>query len=209
MEPFLRHEGVAAPMLRPNIDTDAIIPSREMKRVSKHGLGDGLFADERYLTSDSREPNPDFVLNRPEYAGITVIIGGANFGCGSSREHAVWALREFGVRAIVASGFGTIFSGNCVRNGLLPVVLKEEEVRSLAKWVEEDPQEHRPTIDLEEQSVQGGGARYQFAIEPGPKRMLLEGLDGIALTLTREAQIRAFHERRSEQRPWLYTFPQQ
>jgi 3-isopropylmalate/(R)-2-methylmalate dehydratase small subunit len=204
MDPFIRHRGVAAPMLRPNIDTDAIIPSREMKRVSKLGLGQGLFADERYVGGSGREPNPDFVLNRPQYAGASILIAGANFGCGSSREHAVWALKEYGVRAIIAPGFGAIFANNCVRNGLLPVVLDEAEVRSLADWVAADPQAHQPLIDLEAQRVEGGPVACAFALDEGARRMLLEGLDAIALTLTRGDAIRAFHERRREQRPWLY-----
>ena len=204
MEPFRQHRGVAAPMLRPNIDTDAIIPSREMKRVSKLGLGEGLFADERYRAAGSREANPDFVLNRPEYAGASIILGGSNFGWGSSREHAVWALREYGIRAIVAPGFGTIFQNNCIRNGLLPVVLEEQSVRQIADWVAEDPQAHRPRIDLDALCLTACGQDYRFALDDGPRRMLLEGLDGIALTLTRREQIEAFHRARQQRRPWLY-----
>lgn len=204
MQPFRRHRGVAAPMLRPNIDTDAIIPSREMKRVSKLGLGEGLFAGERYLSADSREPDPAFVLNRPEFHGASVLLAGNNFGCGSSREHAVWALREFGIRAIVAPGFGAIFAGNCVRNGLLPVVLPEATVSAVAHWVGADPQRHRVEIDLERRELHAGSLLAAFPIDDGPRRMLLEGLDPIALTLTRREQIDAFERRRRQQRPWLY-----
>lgn len=205
MDPFLRHQGVAAPMLRSNIDTDAIIPSREMKRVSKLGLGDGLFADERYSASDSRELNADFVLNLPEYRGTTVLLAGPNFGCGSSREHAVWALGEYGIRAVIAPSFGIIFAGNCIRNGLLPLVLPESAVKSLAQWVAIDPQAHQLVIDLEAQRLDGGDQQYSFALEDGPRRMLLDGLDSIALTLTRGEQIAAFHKRRQQSRPWLYS----
>lgn len=204
MTPFRRHRGIAAPMLRPNIDTDAIIPSREMKRVSKLGLGEGLFAGERYLAPESRERNPDFVLNRPAYTGATVLLAGNNFGCGSSREHAVWALREYGIRAIIAPGFGAIFANNCVRNGLLPVVLAEDQVRAVAGWVDVDPQAHQLLIDLERCQVEAGDLLLKFRIEDGARRMLLEGLDAIALTLTRRDAIDAFHRHRRRDRPWLY-----
>ena len=207
MEPFRQHQGVAAPMLRPNIDTDAIIPSREMKRVSKSGLGIGLFADERYRAGGERELNPDFVLNLPAYSGTSVLLAGSNFGCGSSREHAVWALKEYGVRAVIAASFGTIFANNCVRNGLLPLVLAEEQVQALADWVTLDPQGNRPLIDLEACMVSGAGEQFAFAIEDGPRRMLLEGLDAIALTLTRREAIDDFHAQRQRQRPWLYRPP--
>ena len=146
MEPFRQHQGVAAPMLRANIDTDAIIPSREMKRVSKTGLSVGMFADERYLGTGTRELNPDFVLNRPAYAGTSILLAGPNFGCGSSREHAVWALKEYGVRAVIASSFGTIFANNCIRNGLLPLVLEAQAVGVLAAWVDENPADNQPLI---------------------------------------------------------------
>lgn len=204
LEPFTVWEGVAAPMLRPNIDTDAIIPSREMKRVSKAGLGDGLFAGERYLSAESRDPNPDFVLNRDAYRDCSILLGGSNFGCGSSREHAVWALKEFGIRAILAAGFGTIFANNCVRNGLLPVVLDAESLQRLAEWVQEDPQQHQVCIDLPKQCVTAGEQLHPFDIEPGTKSMLLHGLDAIAVTEQRRDLIEAFHRQRSTARPWLY-----
>jgi 3-isopropylmalate/(R)-2-methylmalate dehydratase small subunit len=204
LEPFTIWEGVAAPMLRPNIDTDAIIPSREMKRVSKLGLGDGLFASERYLSTDSREENPQFVLNQPAYRDCSIVLAGSNFGCGSSREHAVWALKEFGIRAIVAAGFGTIFANNCVRNGLLPVVLAAEDIQRLADWVTADPQGNRVRIDLPGQRVIGADRSLDFDIEDGPKTMLLHGLDAIALTQERQEVIAAFDRQRRSERPWLY-----
>ena len=123
MQPFAAHCGVAAPLLRSNVDTDAIIPSREMGRVSKRGLSIGLFANWRYADPRARIPNPEFVLNQPAYAGASILLGGDNFGCGSSREHAVWALAEFGIRAILAPSFGAIFQKNCIANGLLPARL--------------------------------------------------------------------------------------
>jgi 3-isopropylmalate/(R)-2-methylmalate dehydratase small subunit len=208
LEPFTIWEGVAAPMLRPNIDTDAIIPSREMKRVSKLGLGDGLFASERYLSAagsdDRREENPEFVLNQPAYRDCSILLAGSNFGCGSSREHAVWALKEFGIRAILAAGFGTIFANNCVRNGLLPVVLAGEDIQRLADWVAADPQGNRVRIDLPEQRVTGADCSLDFDIDDGPKTMLLHGLDAIALTQERGEVIASFDRRRRSERPWLY-----
>jgi len=204
MDKFEQHCGIAAPILRGNVDTDAIIPSREMKRVSKRGLGGGLFAGWRYLQQGEREPNPDFVLNKPEYAGTSILLSGPNFGCGSSREHAVWALAEFGIRAILAPGFGSIFANNCVRNGLLPLVLEDTVIQTIADWVSEDPAGHRVTIDLPAQEIRAVDQIFTFEIEPGAKHMLVEGLDAIALTQTRWQQIEAFHEGRKTDRPWLY-----
>ena len=204
MDEFVRHEGLAAPLLRDNIDTDAIIPSREMKRVSKHGLGEGLFAGWRYLSQERREPDPDFVLNQPGYRGASILLGGANFGCGSSREHAVWALREYGIRAIVAPGFGTIFAGNCVRNGLLPLVLPAEVIAAIAAWVSAAPGQNRVLIDLQAQQLEAAGQTYSFELDAGARGMLLQGLDAIALTQTRGEIIERFHRRRQKLRPWLY-----
>jgi 3-isopropylmalate/(R)-2-methylmalate dehydratase small subunit len=204
MEKFSRHEGVAAPLLRSNVDTDAIIPSREMKRVSKEGLGEGLFAGWRYLDVATREQNPEFILNQSGYQGASILLAGPNFGCGSSREHAVWALREFGFRAVIAPGFGAIFASNCLRNGILPLVLGEAQIAAIADWVAGGPQQNRVLIDLPAQQVQAGGQVYAFEIEPGARRMLVEGLDAIALTQTRWSVIEAFHQQRRELRPWLY-----
>ena len=204
MQAFTRHDGVAAPILRGNVDTDAIIPSREMKKVSKLGLGEGLFAGWRYREVGGREINPDFVLNQAQYAGASVLLSGPNFGCGSSREHAVWALKEYGIRAIVAPSFGAIFANNCIRNGLLPLVLEETPIAHIAEWVAEDPQAHTVIIDLPEQILYAGEGGYAFEIDAGAKRMLLEGLDAIALTQTRSEVIQAFHEARQQSYPWLY-----
>lgn len=204
MEKFSRHEGVTAPLLRANVDTDAIIPSREMKRVSKEGLGEGLFAGWRYLDAGAREENPDFILNQPGYEGASILLSGPNFGCGSSREHAVWALREFGFRAVIAPGFGAIFASNCLRNGILPLVLEQAQIAAIADWVAGCPAQNRVQIDLPAQQVQAGGQTYPFEIEPGARRMLVEGLDAIALTQTRWSVIEAFHQQRRELRPWLY-----
>lgn len=204
MEPFNCHTGVCAPLLRINIDTDAIIPSREMRLVSKKGLGEGLFASWRYVLPDSRELNTDFVLNKPEYCNTTIILAGNNFGCGSSREHAVWALSEYGIRTIIAPGFGAIFYQNCIRNGILPVVLDNDTVQSLAAEVSEDPQVHRLTVDLQQQTVTSvNGQSASFEIEAGYKEMLLKGLDSIGLTLTYEDDIRRFEQQDADRRHWL------
>ena len=201
---FTQHLGVAAPILRGNVDTDAIIPSREMKRVSKLGLGEGLFAGWRYREVGGRDINPDFVLNRPEYSDCSILLSGPNFGCGSSREHAVWALKEFGVRSVIAPSFGAIFANNCSRNGLLPLVLDEASIATMATWVEVDPQSNRILIDLPGQRVMANEQEYLFEIEAGARRMLVEGLDAIALTQTRWEVIEAFHRERRNKRPWLY-----
>ena len=204
MEKFTVHQGVAAPLLRANIDTDAIIPSREMKFVSKTGLAGGLFAGWRYLDAAARTPDPAFVLNQPEFAGTSILLVGANFGCGSSREHAVWALREYGIRAIVAPSFGAIFQSNCMRNGILPVVLAEAEVALLAQQVGPQPM----TVDLQRQVVlSANGQAFRFEIAPAQREMLLEGLDPVALTLRLDAQITAFQTRDRAQRPWIYLAP--
>lgn len=204
MEQFNHHLGVAAAMLQPNIDTDAIIPSREMKRVSKQGLGEGLFAGWRYRQREDRVVDPEFILNRAAYRNTSILLAGPNFGCGSSREHAVWSLKEYGIRAIIAPGFGAIFANNCVRNGLLPLVLDETPIAEIAAWVERAPQENRVLIDLPVQRVEAAGSCHSFEIDPGAKRMLVEGLDAIALTETRSELIEVFHQERQKLRPWLF-----
>jgi 3-isopropylmalate/(R)-2-methylmalate dehydratase small subunit len=191
LKPFAVLQSKAAQLLRDNVDTDQIIPSREMKSVSKLGLSDGLFAGQRYLTPGGRDKNPDFVLNQAAYQDAKILLSGKNFGCGSSREHAVWALHEYGFRAIIAESFGEIFYNNCIRNGILPIVLKAEEIKTLPLEI---------TIDLPAQTVNG----FRFKIPAGDKRMLVEGLDAIALTETHAAEIDAFFTRDEQERPWAY-----
>lgn len=208
MEPFTRLTAVAAPLLRANVDTDAIIPSREMKSVSKTGLADGLFAGWRYTAIGGREPNPDFVLNRPGFAGASIMLGGENFGCGSSREHAVWALHEYGFRAVIAPTFNPIFRGNCVRNGIVPVVLPADAIANLAATVERDPGGSPLTVDLPAQTVSApDGQSYPFDIDAEAKEMLLEGLDSIDLTLKNRDAIAAWTARDRAARPWIYLEP--
>lgn len=205
MEPIKVLTAVAAPLLRDNIDTDAIIPSREMKSVAKTGLAEGLFAGWRYLGIGSREPNPDFVLNQPAYAGARILLGGENFGCGSSREHAVWALHEYGIRAVVAPSFSPIFYGNCVRNGIVPVRLPGQLISELVKYVASDPQAHLLTVDLTACELRGGALVQRFVIESEARDMLQEGLDAIDLTLKSRNEIEAFLQGDRERRPWIYS----
>lgn len=204
MERFTTLVGVAAPLLRPNIDTDAIIPSREMRSVSKTGLAGGLFANWRYGDVAARVENPDFVLNQPAYRQASILLAGANFGCGSSREHAVWALREWGIRCVVAPSFGAIFQSNCVRNGILPVVLAEDVVADLAVQTAPAPANRPLTVDLAACTLLApDGTRHAFAVQPGDRAMLLEGLDAIGLTQKRAAEIDRFEAAYLSGRPWL------
>ena len=205
MRPFDVLTAVAAPLIRANVDTDAIIPSREMKSVSKDGLAEGLFAGWRYTTIGGRDPDPRFVLNQPAYAGTRILLSGENFGCGSSREHAVWALLEYGIRAVVAPSFAPIFRGNCVRNGVLPVRLEATAIAQLAGAVAPDPQRRPLTVDLVRQRVAGpGGLEFEFAIGAEDREMLLEGLDAIDLTLKHRDAITAFLAADRARRPWIY-----
>lgn len=204
-EPVRQLIAVAAPLIRANVDTDAIIPSREMKTVSKTGLADGLFAGWRYTAIGSREPNPSFVLNQVAYAKAQILLGGENFGCGSSREHAVWALHEFGIRAVIAPSFAPIFFGNCVRNGIVPVRLAAAAIQDIASWVGIDPQAHRVKVDVEALQVAAGeGVNWRFELDTESREMLLEGLDAIDLSLRNKPDIDAFLERDRIVRPWIY-----
>lgn len=205
MRPFTEHMGIAIPIVRDNIDTDTIIPSREMKAVSKTGLTDGLFAPWRYTDATTRSLNTEFALNQDTYAGATILISGRNFGCGSSREHAVWALAEFGFRAIIAQSFGAIFKNNAVRNGILPIELRSPEIEALADWVSLSPTEHRLTISLIDQTVTAGPqGTSRFEMDPDAKTMLINGLDEIGLTEQILSDIEDFEARDSLARPWIY-----
>jgi len=205
MQPFKTVTGVAVPLLRDNIDTDAIIPSREIKSVSKRGLAAGLFAGWRYASAVSREPNLQFVLNDPAYAEPAILLGGANFGCGSSREHAVWALLEYGFRAILAPSFAKIFFDNCINNGLLPAALPLPILEDLAKRICRAPRMAAVTVDLEHSRVAMEGiAPETFAIPADARMRLLEGIDAIGLTLRDSATIEAFRAQDRELRPWVY-----
>jgi 3-isopropylmalate/(R)-2-methylmalate dehydratase small subunit len=194
MIPFRTHTGLVAPLERANVDTDQIIPKQFLKRVERTGFGEFLFYDWRYLPNG--ELNASFPLNEPRYGAASILVTGKNFGCGSSREHAPWALADFGFRAIIAPSFADIFANNCMKNGLLPVVLTESEVEELAKRAR-DIDNYLATVDLEERRVTDSqGYSAVFTIDEFQRNCLMEGLDDIDLTLQHEAKIAAYEQRR-------------
>jgi 3-isopropylmalate/(R)-2-methylmalate dehydratase small subunit len=193
MDKFVTHTGVVAPLNRVNVDTDQIIPKVYLKSISRTGYGVNCFNDWRYLEDGSL--NPDFVLNRPEYQGASVLLAGRNFGCGSSREHAPWALQEMGFKAIIAPSFADIFHQNCLQNGVVPVVLPEEQIEQLFQRAEEEAG-CSITVDLERQVVEADGFSASFEIDPFRKHLLLNGLDDIGLTLQKEDAVAAYEARR-------------
>lgn len=195
MKPVSTITSPAVPLLIDNIDTDTIIPSREMRSTGRTGLAGGLFAPWRYSDADKRISDPSFVLNQRDAIGTRLLLGGSNFGCGSSREHAVWALHDYGVRAVIAPSLAPIFASNCVRNGIIPVVLEEATVASLGEEV---------AIDLIAQTVTSGPVTAQFEIDPEAKAMLAEGLGAIDLTLKHKPAIDAFLAADRAARPWVY-----
>jgi 3-isopropylmalate/(R)-2-methylmalate dehydratase small subunit len=212
MEPFRIHSGLVAPMDRANVDTDAIIPKQFLKSIKRSGFGPNLFDAWRYLDAGepgqdpaTRRPNPDFVLNQPRYRGASILLARKNFGCGSSREHAPWALQQYGFRALIAPSYADIFFNNCFKNGVLPIVLAEQQVAKLfddvAAFIG-----YRLTIDLERQVVVlPDGTETAFQIEPFRKFCLLGGYDDVALTLRHADKIRAFEAERLLKQPWLAT----
>ncbi|WP_453977407.1 3-isopropylmalate dehydratase small subunit [Brevundimonas sp. Marseille-Q4549] len=203
MQPFTTLTAVAAPLVRDNVDTDAIIPSREIRSVAKTGLADGLFAGWRYLTPGGRDPDPAFVLNDRRYAQAQILVAGANFGCGSSREHAAWALAEYGFRAIVAPSFNPIFRNNCILNGMVPAVVASRHAEEIAAAASNG--EPTLTVDLIAREIRrAGGATWPFAIDDEAREMLLEGLDAVALTLKQASRIHALREQDRAERPWVY-----
>jgi len=200
MTPFIRLDGKAAPLDVANIDTDQIIPKQFLKTVEREGLAKGLFYDLRF--DEAGNPKPDFVLNQPAYAGASVLIAGDNFGCGSSREHAPWALLDFGLRCVIAPSFADIFYNNCFENGLLPISLPEETVRKLMG--EARGGNHVFSIDLEQQTVTTpSGETVRFEIDAGRKEKLLKGLDAIGETLQHADDISRYEHGRSLSSPWL------
>jgi 3-isopropylmalate/(R)-2-methylmalate dehydratase small subunit len=211
MEPFRVHTGLAVPLDRANVDTDAIIPKQFLKSIKRSGFGPNLFDAWRYLDPGEpgmdparRRPNPDFVLNEPRYRGASILLSGRNFGCGSSREHAPWALVDYGFRAVIAPSYADIFFNNCFKNGLLPIVLHESQVDSLMAAAKAFPG-YRLTIDLAEQTVAtvDGALTLAFDVEPFRKHCLINGLDDIGLTLEHAEAIRAFEAKRLAAEPWL------
>ncbi len=205
MTPFTTLTAIAAPLLRDNIDTDAIIPSREITTTAKTGLADGLFAGWRYTRIGGREPVAGFVLNDPVFRGARILLTGANFGCGSSREHAAWALAEYGFRVIVAVSFNPIFRGNAVRNGLVPIELPASAIAAIAGETARNPAQCLVSVDLPAERLTISGATgYDFRLEPEAKAMLIAGLDAIDLTWRHREAIANFRAADHVRRPWVY-----
>ena len=198
MIPFRIHTGLAAPLMRPNIDTDQIIPKQFLKRIERTGFGQFLFYDWRYTTNG--EPDTSFVLNEPRYKGASVLLAGRNFGCGSSREHAPWALEDAGYRVVIAPSFADIFRSNCGKIGVLAVALPEARVRQLMSIAEEAP-ETELTVDLERGLITAPGFEAPFEVDPFTRESLLNGWDEVALTLRHDAEISAYEGRRLEAAP--------
>jgi 3-isopropylmalate/(R)-2-methylmalate dehydratase small subunit len=210
MQAFTVHRGLVAPMDRENVDTDAIIPKQFLKSIARTGFGPNLFDEWRYLDKGEpgqdptgRKPNPDFVLNQPRYQGASVLIARRNFGCGSSREHAPWALQQYGFRALIAPSFADIFFNNCFKNGVLPIVLPEEQVARLFDEVYGFVG-YALTVDLPQQRViKPDGTSLPFDVQPFRKFCLVNGFDDIGLTLRQADKIRAFEAERLTRQPWL------
>jgi 3-isopropylmalate/(R)-2-methylmalate dehydratase small subunit len=211
MEPFRVHTGLVAPLDRANVDTDAIIPKQFLKSIKRAGFGPNLFDAWRYLDHGepgmdprSRRPNPDFVLNQPRYQGATILLARRNFGCGSSREHAPWALADYGFRAILAPSYADIFYNNCFKNGLLPIVLPESQIDRLFADAAVFPG-YRLTVDLERQVVAtpDGSLTLPFDVDPFRRHCLLNGFDDIGLTLQHADEIRAYEAKHLAAQPWL------
>jgi 3-isopropylmalate/(R)-2-methylmalate dehydratase small subunit len=193
MKPFTKHSGSVAPMDRVNVDTDQMVPKQFLKLLTREGFGRVLFFDWRYLPGE--KPNPDFVLNYPRYKGASVLVARANFGCGSSREHAPWAILDYGFRAILAPSYADIFYNNCFKNGILPVTLSDEQIDEIFRRTEKT-EGYKVTVDLEQQLVTDDqGLRYSFTIDPFRRECLLKGLDDIGLTLVHETDISAYEKK--------------
>lgn len=209
MDKFVTHTGIAVALNRANVDTDAIIPKQFLKSIKRTGFGEHLFDGWRYL--DEGEPgvdctkrplNPDFELNRAEFQGGTVLVAGPNFGCGSSREHAPWALQQYGFKAVISSSFADIFFNNCFKNGFLPIVLKEDEVKEVFAVIDAKPGIEM-TVSLENQTVGIAGKNYNFNVDAFRKHCLMNGFDDIGLTLRHRDEIIAYEKNRLSQQPWL------
>ncbi|MEQ9004041.1 MAG: 3-isopropylmalate dehydratase small subunit [Pseudomonadales bacterium] len=211
MKPFTEVTGLVAPLERDNVDTDQIIPKQYLKSIRRTGFGDHLFDSWRFedegdigVTPNERRINRGFVLNQPRFQGAQVLVAGRNFGCGSSREHAVWALAEYGFRCVIAPSYADIFFSNCFKNGFLPIVLEEKIVQELMALANQEGG-LTLTVDLPAQQVRlGDGRHFAFDIEADKKRMLVEGLDDIGLTLAEADAIRAFEARHRQAMPWLF-----
>ena len=199
MTGFKQHKGIVVPLDSANVDTDAIIPKQFLQKVNRIGFGKHLFHDWRFLDDAGQQPNPEFVLNQPRYTGASILLARENFGCGSSREHAPWALADYGFKTLIASSFADIFYGNAINNGLVPVRLKEEEVDVLFQLVAANPG-LQIEVDLEANQVRAGELSFGFEIDEFRRYCLLNGLDAIGLTLQHEATISAFE---AKQPSWI------
>ena len=203
MQPFTTLTGVAAPLKIVNVDTDMIIPKQYLKTIKRTGLGKGLFAEQRFR--DDGSENPDFVLNKPAYRNAKILVAGDNFGCGSSREHAPWALLDFGIRCVISTSFADIFYNNSLKNGLVLIKLDSKVVDRLFREVEAT-KGYRLAVDLEQQSVTTpDGESFGFEIDPFRKQCILNGLDDIGLTLKHADEIKAFEAKHRQQQPWLFS----
>jgi 3-isopropylmalate/(R)-2-methylmalate dehydratase small subunit len=201
MEKFTVLEGVAAPLRMINVDTDMIIPKQYLKTIKRTGLGKGLFSEQRYR--DDGSENPDFVLNKPAYRNAKILVAGDNFGCGSSREHAPWALLDFGIRCVISTSFGDIFYNNCFKNGILPIRVSAQDLEKLFDDAERGANATL-TVDLERQEIRGpDGGVIRFEIDPFRKHCLLNGLDDIGLTLQKAGKISSYEEKAKAARPWV------
>ena len=201
MEKFTTLEGVAAPLKIINVDTDMIIPKQYLKTIKRTGLGKGLFSEQRY--KDDGSENPDFILNKPAYRNSKVLVAGDNFGCGSSREHAPWALLDFGVRCVISTSFADIFYNNCFKNGILPIVVTPDQLKLLMDDAERGSNA-TISVDLVNQTIKGpDGGTLHFDIDPSRRHVLLEGLDDIAATMKEGAEISAFEQKTHATRPWI------
>ena len=203
MQAFTTVTGVAVPMNRVNVDTDQIIPKQFLKSIEKSGFGKHLFNDWRYVGGDKSKPNADFILNKPEYKGATVLVAGDNFGCGSSREHAPWSLTDYGFRCVISSSFADIFYNNSTKNGLLPAIVSPEDLAKLMAELEANPGEE-VRVDLREQVIATAkGLSIHFQVGEDVKHALLEGLDDVGRTLQHVKEIEAFEAKRKADMPWL------
>ncbi|MGC1776419.1 MAG: 3-isopropylmalate dehydratase small subunit [Xanthobacteraceae bacterium] len=201
MEKFTVLEGVAAPMKMINVDTDMIIPKQYLKTIKRTGLGKGLFSEKRFNEDGSE--NPDFVLNKPAYRRAKILVAGDNFGCGSSREHAPWALLDFGITCVISTSFGDIFYNNCFKNGVLPVQVSPEDLEKLFDDADRGANATL-TVDLEKQEIRGpDGGVVKFEIDPHRKHSLLNGLDEIGVTMQKQTEIESFEAKAKQSRPWV------
>jgi 3-isopropylmalate/(R)-2-methylmalate dehydratase small subunit len=201
MEKFTVLEGVAAPLKMINVDTDMIIPKQYLKTIKRTGLGKGLFSEQRYR--DDGSENPDFVLNKPAYRKAKILVADDNFGCGSSREHAPWALMDFGITCVISTSFGDIFYNNCFKNGVLPIKVSPEDLEKLFDDAERGANATL-SVDLEKQEIRGpDGGVVKFNIDPHHKKCLLEGLDDIGMTNLKAGKIEGFEQRAKSERPWV------